>query len=842
MSTKTKAYLRLGSCILGGLILIVALLPGCTGAVAQTGTISGKVTNGLTGAPLSGVAIVPDPPVPGVTITTDSSGSFSAKLPAGSYKLSYKKDNFVTSNQTVQLNGQATTAEIVLKPAKPVVFSAGAAQNAAPGAAVTLKATADILDGSTVTGYKWEQTAGPKAAIDNPAAESIRVTLANAATYKTQLLEGLELLDRFVVQAINPHALAAAETATFKVTMTTSKGTYTSTVNVVAGLPYIVNTGLANVAKGEPVLLHGKEQSAYKWSLVAPAGSKAALDSEADPNPSFTPDVVGKYTVTEKNSGATIDVYAGTWSGGITGQDAKGKPVSAGCAACHNGTVAPDNFKDWSQSGHATIFTENINTSTHYSESCLACHSVGFDEVSGNGGITEAADYADFIKSDMLHNTAPNNWTEILAKYPKTAKLANIQCENCHGPNDGSTLHGNKEFDAARVSISSDVCGACHGEPPRHGRYQQWEESGHGNFELAIDESGSANCARCHTGQGFMAWLAQGDLTKQLQGAKGNATADEMKAIVTRDNAQPQTCVVCHDPHKLGDTSGVNNNVILRVQGDTAMLPSGYKATNVGNGALCITCHNTRNGMRNDSVNVTAYQAPHAAAQGDVLMGQNAYFVSVGQRSPHAAVENTCTTCHMELSPAPAEFSLPGNGTNHDFKASVKICGDCHTSKLDGAAFQAGYEARLEDLARAMSTSLLAKIGNQVTVKDYTPHSYGGKEYDVKSDAIAIDKTNIVSIEPTEPHGQQGYLFNLKSAVNVSYTPSGEQSHSMSVTKLEVQLGDITTDGKTALVPLTDPLVKAGWNYFLIHGDASLGVHNPAFTMDALNAAIAALK
>ena len=40
------------------------------------------------------------------------------------------------------------------------------------------------------------------------------------------------------------------------------------------------------------------------------------------------------------------------------------------------------------------------------------------------------------------------------------------------------------------VSVSpADLCGSCHGEPPRHGRFQQWEESGHGNYELAIDEA-----------------------------------------------------------------------------------------------------------------------------------------------------------------------------------------------------------------------------------------------------------------------------------------------------------------------------------------------------------------
>ena len=55
-------------------------------------------------------------------------------------------------------------------------------------------------------------------------------------------------------------------------------------------------------------------------------------------------------------------------------------------------------------------------------------------------------------------------------------------------------------------------------------------------------------------------------------------------------------------------------------------------------------------------------------------------------------------------------------------------------------------------------------------------------------------------------------------------------------------MGDFTTDGKAALIETSDPLVKAGWNYFLIHGDGSEGIHNPAFVMDILRATMDALK
>ncbi|MFH1651843.1 MAG: hypothetical protein ABID87_07090, partial [Chloroflexota bacterium] len=107
--------------------------------------------------------------------------------------------------------------------------------------------------------------------------------------------------------------------------------------------------------------------------------------------------------------------------------------------------------------------------------------------------------------------------------------------------------------------------------------------------------------------------------------------------------------------------------------------------------------------------------------------------------------------------------------------------------------------------------------------------------------AVVINKDNIASLEPTEPHGQQGFLIKFKGAVSVTYAPSGESPHTLSMTEVQVQLADIT-DGTNPLVSASDALVKAGWNYFLIHGDGSEGVHNPAFVNDVLDATIAALK
>ena len=264
----------------------------------------------------------------------------------------------------------------------------------------------------------------------------------------------------------------------------------------------------------------------------------------------------------------------------------------------------------------------------------------------------------------------------------------------------------------------------------------------------------------------------------------------------------------------------------------------------VGRGAICITCHNTRNGAHNDHTgNPTNYTSPHSAAQGDVLMGQNAYLVSIGDRSPHSFINDTCTTCHMELTPPPPEFSLSGAGTNHSFKASLNICGQCH-GVFDGGSLQENVEADVNELAGLLGVYLTDKItaAGAVSIKDYTPHTFNGKAYDMKSGAVVVQASNIASAAPTEPHGQQGYILKFKTPVDFTYSPAGEAPHTLTLTEAQVQLGDITTDGTAALIATSDIMVRAGWNYFLIHGDASKGIHNPDFVWNVLETSKAAVE
>jgi hypothetical protein len=420
---------------------------------------------------------------------------------------------------------------------------------------------------------------------------------------------------------------------------------------------------------------------------------------------------------------------------------------------------------------------------------------------------------------------------------------------------------------SANSSIPHEDCSTCHGDPPRFGQPSEWAQSGHSNIALAQELGTSASCTRCHSSQGFQLWLQQGtaDPTLGIQGANGTATAAEMAAMgFTTDNVAPQTCDTCHDPNGPGGN--------LRVVNDTPLLAAGYKATGLGKGAICVVCHNSRTTIRDWTATI-GYGLPHTSVQGDVLMGTNAYLVAnQSQRSPYAT-QDSCVTCHMGPSPSAADLAnylarpqkavhykytdtcttchvndratwleLSSNltGGNHTFVAGVNSVA-LMDAKASGQAIQADTMANMNAVNQAMGDYLLKKMPARVTINDDSPHQYAGKSYDLKSDAVIIDKSNIASLNFTSVALSQGFDIIFKTPVSFTYAPDGENAHTMQLSHASVQLSDIG-DGSKVLIPVNDKLVEAGYNYFIVYNDGSLGIHNPGFVANVLNASLQALK
>ena len=824
-------------------------------------------------------------------------GTFRIQLTAGAVDLVLDKP-FYTSPGTLHTavtNGKTTRLSVAMSEsalgAPSVAIKAPPGNDFGFGAVVPLTVDARDPNGDPLV-YSWKNTTAPMlgAVAGSGAAGTLTMPSMAAAfsfrpdpTNPGQFIAGYTLENRF---GVVPVLTDTRGQITASVTVTDGHGQSATASITLNAASVNGNTGSnrggaafeANVAIGQRIYLNSGHDTGNSWTMVAQAGSDAALDAPSSRTPSFVPDRKGVYTFTEGSN--TMTINAGFWQGAIAGGSGNAVSVEPTCLVCHKGQwgaglFVPDMFAPWLGTQHATMFTRGINgvASDHYSGACFGCHTVGFDDGAANKGFDDAAGAANWSMPVM----GGTNWDKVVANYPEVARLANIQCESCHGPQD-STAHTktwdasqqSQPFQSPRISYAAENCATCHAAGAHH-IYSEWSTlgeggMGHGNraaLPLGVGATGlSASCGRCHVAQGYTLYAAALN-----QGQIGLDSKNPKLATITPASAQPVTCVACHDPH---DATNPNQ---LRFYGDTPNLPSGFAGHGMGKGALCLTCHNSRNGAQlladgktssltltylhedgeaYNSGNPTGYSAPHQADQGDVYLGRNAYFLGAAMpmASKHTAIQDTCVGCHMTLQPkgylshgAPARSGHLFRIEEADQQA---LCANCHGSAVDGAGIQGQVEAQLAALAAKMSNAVKAKIngfaGGLVRVRVWDPATdlYSSNSTTSLSNVVLDVVANpVTSVSVEEVHGQVGFILNFATAITVPFVDAaGNPVPNKAMTSFGVQLGAIKDNQATpaALYALTGNLVRAGWNYFLVEGDQSKGLHNPSFVNAVLNA------
>jgi hypothetical protein len=457
------------------------------------------------------------------------------------------------------------------------------------------------------------------------------------------------------------------------------------------GLPATtqVSGGLYTVGVGQPLYLEAQVRSTVPasnilgttWTLVAkPFGSLAAFE----PTPITTnmpiynpgdrgfyqvagrtllrPDLVGTYTITAlvaTNGGSFVITQK------VTGGTYLGAHV---CRLCHSGGTLPDTYTPYSQTHHATAFTNAIDgwSTDHFAQYCVKCHAVGYDAnaLAVNAGFDDIQAQTGWV---MPTNFVPGNF----AAMPQALReKSNVQCENCHGP--GSQHFANfGDASMTSVSFSAGDCAQCHAAEPYHLIGVEWESSLHAVATRSPTGEGRASCVRCHSAMGFVDFAA---------GVPESQRRTAYEAI---------TCAACHDPH-----GEANNPHLLRKIDTVTLMDNVTTITNGGLGQLCMNCHMSRreaisyvDGTSTNS-NVSAQFGPHHGPQADMLAGANAYTYGkeIASSAHSTAVKDTCVACHLQVVGAtdPA-FGLVGghtfrnhydNGTNSF--TLVELCSNCH--------------------------------------------------------------------------------------------------------------------------------------------------------------------
>ena len=486
---------------------------------------------------------------------------------------------------------------------------------------------------------------------------------------------------------------------------------------------------------------------------------------------------------------------------------------------------------------------------------------MGFDR--GAGGFNDHADYhtttPNFVDDVLPGFGTAQKWVDMLQDYPDLARLSNIQCENCHGPQSYNQVHPDLSEVDARVSLRSEVCGSCHGEPARHGRFQQWQLSNHADYDLARDRgapsgttAGSTNnCGRCHSGNGFIQW------------SKHNFDPNYLLDVTwDKDTVVPQTCPTCHNPHDTGTFSGEITDARVRVNAgepgacgdkfcDSYQLLASFQAINVGKAATCMTCHNSRaDAPRTDSnwANLDPSQkesSPHHGVQADLIMARNAYFFGDGElgdsgRGKHSLIPNVCVRCHMELSQEPPVTAYNNGGTNHTFAADPGICVECHGNGVTADNIDGLISTYLDQLKTALSDAWMRLLVAQ--------YSNGGKIKQITLPAARCGTANDVVANSDNPITDVEWVYSRGTRLNVTVGSTTCSNLTVSGSS-GIVVGKIANNPKNtqyleavSLQPGNDVLWKAQWNYGLLYedsgrGTAARGVHNPDFSIKALTRA-----
>ena len=520
-----------------------------------------------------------------------------------------------------------------------------------------------------------------------------------------------------------------------------------------AGSSMYPTSGLSTVGEKTTIFLQAIDSTggaiqSVVWSVNDPGGGHASIDSINVPFTTITIDTTGEYIVnlqlttsggiSQASTTITSANYVGVGSMGIVTSDTMAiddhYATFPQCAYCHEFLVPSTDptagVQRWALTVHANTFRNRINGTEGFFEGlCEKCHTTGYNPLAQNGNFANVASQVGWTFPASLVDT---NFAHLYHTSPKLAQLANVECENCHGPGDQHAGDPSK----ISVSLSASVCMRCHDSPPFYDIGRMWVSSPHDSgitaiqAEESIVNSGSATCARCHNGAGFVDY------------ADGNSLQPSYAGL-------PLTCAACHNPHD------ASNPFQLR-KASADPLANGFVIAEGGAGQLCMNCHRSRSDVNSSVASgwVSRF-GPHEGPQTDVFFGQDGYLfgdTSIAGLTTHTQLTDACVTCHMTSDTVDLKatnllgghtWEMSGPDSSGDSTDNTTACQACHGTITDFDQIAAPFDyagiagngpipgvqtevaALLVKLAAMIPDSVLANPGSATVGKGLTKDQLG---------------------------------------------------------------------------------------------------------------------
>ncbi len=232
---------------------------------------------------------------------------------------------------------------------------------------------------------------------------------------------------------------------------------------------------------------------------------------------------------------------------------------------------------------------------------------------------------------------------------------------------------------------SALVCIECHSDTTREPIHNSYMLSTHAEAATVGYSAYGADCAQCHSNEGYLNYLATGQENEE-----------------NISNPTPISCGTCHEKHSTFDFENDGHDYALRALNPTTLWIDGATVIDFeGTSNSCIACHQPRNsyaipGPTGDYTITSKRFGPHHGPHSTMVEGIMGANVTGNVEYPVAGTAahrtgSSCVSCHM------GESTDTSVGL-HSWNPSENCTTECHGGGQNIPSEVSGFAADLQTL------------------------------------------------------------------------------------------------------------------------------------------------